>query len=66
MTPEEFNARCKELCDACRHDSPVRLRHDTKEWVHDSWFGPVDPTTGRKAGFAHRICSAHDFRVANG
>jgi hypothetical protein len=66
MTSEELEAKCKELCPHCKAGEPVRRRLDTFEWVHDFSFGSVDPNTGRKSGFGHSICGAHDLRKQNG
>lgn len=66
MTSSEFEAKCKELCPHCAAGEVVRQRTDTLEWVHDLSFGAVDSKTGRKIGFGHGLCGAHEFRKQNG
>ncbi len=66
MSPEEFAAKCKELCPHCAAGEKVRQREDTAEFVHDFSFGAVDPLLGRPRGMGHSICQAHEFRKQNG
>ena len=66
MTPEEFEAQCKELCPRCAAGDPVRLRTDTGENVHDWAYGGTDPKTGKLVGRGHGICLAHEFRKQHG
>lgn len=62
MTRTELENQCKDICPHCKAGEAVRLRIDTFEFVHDFSFGDPDPKLGRRAGFGHGICHAHDLR----
>ena len=66
MTPELFDAKCKELCSRCAAGDPIRVRADTGEVVHDWSFGGIDPKTGKPVGRGHGICQAQEFRKQHG
>ncbi len=63
MTQAEFDVQVKALCPRCAAGDKVRLREDSREWVHDWSFGVPDPKIGRSPGMGHGICLAHAFRT---
>ncbi len=59
MTADEFDAKCKDLCQYCRDGMAMRQREDTKEWVHEGAVA-IPGTLGKR--MSHTVCLASDFR----
>ncbi len=59
MTADEFDAKCKELCQYCHDSMAIRQREDTKEWVHEGAVA-IPGTLGKR--MSHTVCLASDFR----
>lgn len=59
MTIDDFNQMCRDICPHCNAGIVARQRDDTKEWTHDSVFGPRGVTA------RHSICLATHWRNKN-
>lgn len=59
---EEMQQMYRDACELCAKGVPVRMRHDTHEWVHDQVLNKV--TNGVRVG--HCMCGAHELRKQNG
>lgn len=58
FTKEQVEQLAQMTCPHCKAGSPVRLRTDTGEWIHDqvaNKFGGMQP--------GHSICWASGIRV---
>src|SRR5229473_7615137 len=62
MTADEFDAKCKELCQYCRDGMAMRQREDTREYVHEGVVA-IPGTLGKR--MSHTVCLASDFRNDN-
>jgi len=59
MTADEFDAKCKELCQYCHDGMAMRQRTDTSEFVHEGAVA-IPGTLGKR--MSHTVCLASDFR----
>ena len=59
LSNRELEEKAREQCRHCAAGATVRLRHDTKEWVHDK----IAWASGLRQG--HTMCLAHDLRMEN-
>jgi len=59
MTVDEFDVKCKELCQYCRDGMAMRQRTDSLEFVHEGAVA-IPGTLGKR--MSHTICLASNFR----
>ncbi len=62
MTADEFEVKCKELCQYCHDGMAIRQRDDTKEFVHEGAVA-IPGTLGKR--MSHTLCMASNFRNEN-
>jgi len=59
MTTDEFDEKCKELCQYCHDGMAMRQRTDSLEFVHEGAVA-IPGTLGKR--MSHTICLASNFR----